>query len=272
MYGPGMLAGLLLPLSLLLALGIGLPVVRAVRATVFTDPVGEPYRALAQDPVLWDVLARTLTVAALMTALSLCLAYPTAAFISRMSPRLRWVLLALVLLPMWSSTVARTYGWMGIFVRDGVVDRVAGVFGAGPLRLLYTQTAVVFGMVHVLVPLLTLPIYAALQRYDHRLTQASLSLGAGRVRTFFRVKLPILMPPLLAASTTVFVLALGFFETPALLGGPRSQLISNLISQQIFSRYDVPRAQAMSLVLLVGVLGVLAVLGTGAALLRRSAK
>jgi ABC-type spermidine/putrescine transport system permease subunit I len=270
MYGWGLLAVLLAPFVVLLGVGIGLPILRALRATLFTQPdFGEPYRALARDPVLRTVLVRTLTVAGLMTGVSLCLAYPTASFIMRAPARVQPVLLAVVLLPMWSSTVARTYGWVGIFVRNGIIDRVGSLVGAGPFRLLYTQVAVVFGMVHVLVPLLTIPIYAALRRYDQRLTQASLSLGAGRLRTFLRVKLPTLLPALLASSTAVFILALGFFETPALLGGPRSQLISNLIAQQIFSRYDVPRAQAMSLVFLLAVLVVLVVVGTGATVLSR---
>ena len=156
-----------------------------------------------------------------------------------------------------------------MFQNNGVLYRIAEAFGRGPLQLLYTRTAVVVGMVHVMLPLVLLPTYAAVRGYDERLSRASLSLGAGQLRTLVRVKLPVLAPQIAAAATAVFILSLGFFVTPAVLGGPRSQLISSLISQQVFQTFNLSRAQAMSMVLLVTALAMLAILGAGVRLLRR---
>lgn len=270
MYTGGLLLALLVPIGALLVVGVGIPIVRAVVDSVRSDPTGQSaYSALFDDPVYWRVLLRTVLTGAATTLVAFLLAYPTAELIVRSSATTRLLLLGMVLVPLWSATVARTYGWVGILVRDGLADRTAAVFGAGPLQLLYTRGAVWIGMIHALVPLLILPAYAALRRYDESLTRASLSLGAGRMRTLMLVKLPVLAPALLAACAAVFVLALGFFETPALLGGPTSQLVSNLIAQQVFSRFDMPRAEAMSLTLLVAALAALAVFGGVGYLIRR---
>lgn len=270
MYGPVLLSALLVPFLALLALGLGLPLAKAVVGSVGGgDRFAEPYRVLARDPVFWKVLARTLRTAGMVSLLCFALAYPTAEFIARASDRLRPFLLAVMVVPLWSSVIARTYGWFGVFVRDGVVDRIAGVFGAGPQMLLYSETAVIVGMVHVLLPIMLLPVYAAVRGYDNRLSLASLSLGAGRLRTLLLVKLPVLAPLMLVATTGIFIIALGFFVTPALLGGPRSQLISTLVYQQVSQRFDLPRAQAMSIILLIAALGTLALLAVVSRSLRR---
>lgn len=270
MYGPSTLVLLLAPFLLLVGFGLGYPLARAVVESLTADgEAAGTYGKLLDDPVFMRTLGRTLRTAAVVTGLCLLIGYPTAEAIHRARERWRPLLLAAVVVPLWSSVIARTYGWIGIFQRDGLVDRVAGLVGAGPQELLYTQLAVTVGMVHVLLPTLLLPTYVAVHRYDRRLDQASSSLGAGRLRTLLRVKLPTLAPQLLASSALVFVLSLGFFITPAVLGGPRSQLVSRLIAQQVFQRYDVPRAQAMSIVLLLATLTVLALVGVVASLVRR---
>lgn len=271
MYGPLLIAALLLPLVVLVAVGVGIPLGRAVTNSLFGgDRFAEPYRVLASDHVFWRVLIRTIAVAGIVSATCLLIAYPTAEFIYRASPKIRPVLLALVVVPLWTSTIARVYGWVGVFVRDGVIDRVASVFGAGPLHLLYTRTSVTVGMIHASLPLMLLVAYAAVRRYDDRLTMASLSLGAGRLRTLVRVKLPVLGPLLISGTVGVFILALGFFEVPALLGGPDSQMISNLIYQQAAQRFDIGRAQAMSVIFLVVTLAVLGLAGLCGWTFRRS--
>lgn len=269
-FGPIPILGLLLPLVALLALGLGVPLAGAVWGSLFgTGTFAESYASLIKNPVFWTVLGRTLGTAAQVSLIAVLIGYPTAEFIARSSDRVRPVLLAIVMVPLLSSVIARTYAWYGVFVRDGIVDRVAGLFGQPPQQLLYTQVAVVVGMVHILLPLIILPVYAAIRGYDERLTMASASLGAGQLRTLVRVKLPILAPVILAATTGAYILALGFFVTPALLGGPSSQLISNLISQQIFQTFNIPQAQAMSVVLLLVALAFLALVGMGLLLLRR---
>jgi mannopine transport system permease protein len=269
LYGPLVLLALLAPFLALLAVGLGYPLVHAaVESLTAKGTEAHAYRRVVDDPVFVHTLVRTLRTAAIVSLVSLVIGYPTAEFIHRASPRWRPLLLLAVIVPLWSSSIARTYGWVGVFQHGGLADRIAGWFGHGPLQLLYTQLAVTVGMVHVLMPILLLPVYVAVARYDERLDFASRSLGAGRWRTLLRVKLPALAPQLIASTTLLFIIALGFFITPAVLGGPSSQLVSRLISEQIFQRFDVPRAEAMSILLLGATLAVLAAAGLLLALAR----
>jgi ABC-type spermidine/putrescine transport system permease subunit I len=258
-----------LPLLALLLLGFAFPLVRAVRDSVGAKTGDRPYADLAGDRAFWQVLRRTIETGAVVSIICLIVGYPTAEFIAGAPPHVGPILLGMVVVPFWSSVVARTYGWYGVFVKDGPVDAIAHLLGGGNQMLLYSRTAVIVGMVHVLLPILVLAVYAAVRNYDARLSLASFSLGAGRLRTLFLVKLPVLAPSILAATTGVFVLALGFFVTPALLGGSESQLMSTLVSQQVLLRYDLPRAEAMSVVLLLAALSTLALAGAIYALLRR---
>ena len=230
---------------------------------------GLHYKLVAEDRIFWLILHRTLYTAATVSVLCVLIAYPIAECINRATRRIQPILIALVVIPLWSSAVARTYSWVGIFRRDGVLDSVVGWFGMGSQYALFTWPAVITGMVHVMLPFLILPLFAALRRYDHRLSQASLSLGASRIRTFLQVKLPVLAPQLTAGATAIFILSLGFYITPAVLGGPRTQMISNLIAQQVFQRYDVPRGYAIAAILIFTTLMTLLVLGGGVQLVRR---
>ena len=255
MYGPALIAALSLPFLAMMSVGFVLPLSESVINSFRSDPeanrqFAEAYREILADELFRTVLIRTFTTAAVVSLISLVLAYPTAEFIASCSSRTRPFLLALVVVPLWSSVIARTYAWYGVFVRDGLVDRVADLFGYGPQQLLFSRLAVTLGMVQVMLPIMILPIYAAVIRYDERLSRASLSLGAGRLRTLLLVKLPMLAPTIVAATAAIFIITLGFFITPAILGGPRTQLISNLIWQQIYQTFDLQRAQAMSVTLL----------------------
>ena len=270
LYGPALLCLLLLPFAMLLALGMAYPLANALGSSLSAgDEFGLQYKLVADDRIFWLILNRTLYTAATVSVLCVLIAYPIAECINRATRRFQPVLLALVVIPLWSSAVARTYSWVGIFRRDGVLDNVAGWFGLGPQYVLFTWPAVIVGMVHVMLPFLILPLYAALRRYDHRLSQASLSLGASRLRTFLQVKLPVLAPQLAAGATAIFILSLGFYITPAVLGGPRTQMISNLIAQQVFQRYDIPRGYAIAAILIFTTLATLLVLGGGIQLVRR---
>lgn len=255
MYGPAIIVTLSLPFLALLSVGFVLPLSQSVINSLRPDPQGggqfaELYRELLADDLFRTVLMRTFTTAAVVSLISLVLAYPTAEFIASSSSRTRPILLALVVLPLWSSVIARTYAWYGVFVRDGLVDRVADLLGFGPQQLLFSRLAVTLGMVQVMLPILILPVYAAVIRYDDRLSRASLSLGAGRLRTLLLIKLPMLAPSIVAATAAIFIITLGFFITPAILGGPRTQLVSNLIWQQVNQTFNLQRAQAMSVILL----------------------
>ena len=270
LYGPLLLSILLLPFAVLLAFGMAYPLANALGSSLSAGgEFGLHYKLVAEDRIFWLILHRTLYTAATVSVLCVLIAYPIAECINRATRRIQPILLALVVIPLWSSAVARTYSWVGIFRRDGVLDSVAGWFGMGSQYALFTWPAVITGMVHVMLPFLILPLFAALRRYDHRLSQASLSLGASRIRTFLQVKLPVLAPQLAAGATAIFILSLGFYITPAVLGGPRTQMISNLIAQQVFQRYDVPRGYAIAAILIFTTLVTLLVLGGGVQLVRR---
>jgi ABC-type spermidine/putrescine transport system permease subunit I len=270
MFGPLLLFFLLAPYILLLSFGLGWSIVSGFWISLTGGAhFGDAYQALMADPVFWRTLLRTLGVSGLISLTCLLIAYPTAEFISRSSPTWQPILLAFVVVPLWSSAIARTYGWVGIFIRGGAIDRVAGLFGEGPRQLLYTQLAVYVGMVHVMLPFCLLPVYVAVSRYDRRLSLASLSLGAGQLRTLLMIKLPVLGPSLIASMVAVFILSLGFYTTPAILGQPSSQFISNLIAQQVFERFDLPRGEAMGAILIAAVVVALSAVGIGGRVLGR---
>jgi putative spermidine/putrescine transport system permease protein len=270
MYGPVLVATMLSPLLLLLVATFLLPLARIITSSLGGEQgfAGE-YVTISRNPVFWVVLRRTFVTAGLVTLVCLLAAYPTAEMINRAPSRVRPILLALIIIPLWSSVIARTYAWFGIFRRDGVYDQLASFLGTGQQGLLFTTPAVLVGMVHVMLPLLILPLYAAVLRFDENLSNASLSLGAGRVRTLLQVKLPVLAPQLAASSAAIFILSLGFFITPAVLGGPRASMISNLVYQQVFDRVDFPRGNALGMVLLVTTLAILAVMAVLVRWLRR---
>ncbi len=251
-YGPLLLAALSAPFVLLIAFGMIYPLVGAVHGSIVAgDGTGSEYTAVVGNDVFWIVLRRTFESALTVALICAVIGYFIAEMIASAPRWLRPVLLAAVIIPLWSSSVARSYSWLGVFQRDAIADDVASLFGLGPLQLLFTRPAVVVGMVHVMLPFLVIPLYATLIRYDQRLSQASLSLGAGRLRTFMAVKLPVIAPEAAAATVAVFILSLGFYITPAVLGGPRASMISNLIYDQVFTRFDIERGYAIAVILLI---------------------
>ena len=163
-----------------------------------------------------------------------------------------------VLLPLWTSVLVRTYAWMVLLGRNGVFNRWLIDIGviADPLPLLNNFTGVLIGMVHVLLPYMVLPIYGAVRRLDPALVAAAEGLGASSWRIFWRVYLPLTLPGIFAGATIVFVLSLGFFITPALLGGGKVMMLAVLIEQQIHQTLNWPFAAALSAVLLALTLGV----------------
>ena len=269
MQGYLLVGSLLAPFAVVYALGYVYPLTSALKTSFDGETFGAEYQQIGELPAFWFVLRHTFVIAGTTALICLVVAYFVAEFIASASPRWQPVLLALVIVPLWSSAVARTYGWIGFFEGNGLVDRAAQALGLGPPSLLFTRTAVIVGMVHVMLPFMILPAFAAIQRYDKRLSQASLSLGAGDLRTFYRVKLPMLAPQLCAAGAAVFIISLGFYITPAILGGARSTMVSNLIAQQVFDRFDLPAAYAMSGVLLACVLASLLLFGGLAQIGRR---
>ena len=250
----GAAAALMAPALLVVAIVFLAPLVRLF-AMSFDTKAGPmaTYLEVLGDPIYRHVFVNTFVVSATVTVVAIAIAYPTAFALTRIGPAWRTLLFACVLFPLWISVLVRTFSWMLLLERNGPVNRV--LVGSGladqPLSLVFNRTGVLIGMVHVLLPYAVLPIYAALVRIDPALLRASEGLGASRARTFLAVLLPLSMRGVATAATFVFLLSLGFFITPALLGGPSSMTLSMLIDGFVNERLDWPLAAAASMVLLV---------------------
>lgn len=255
---------LLLPaigfLLLVFAYPLGMIVVRSV-----TDP--QPgfghYVQIATADVYLRVLSSTFSLALTVTLATFVLGYPVAYLLARRRGFVQAMLVMLVLLPFWTSLLVRTYAWMVILGRYGVVNKTLMALGLTdePLRLLHTGLATHIGMVHILLPFMILPIWSVMSRIDHSLIMAARSLGASQFSTFLRVFFPLSLPGVFAGGLFVFILALGFYITPALLGGPSDLTISMLIAQQVSELLAWGFASALAVTLLVVTLAVILVAG-----------
>lgn len=218
------------------------------------------YGELLGSEVFVAVFLNTLRLAVTVTAISVLLAYPTAYLLSRLQGT--WLTLALycVLVPFWISVLVRTFSWMLLLERNGPVNILLMWSGITqqPLKLLFNDFAVHLGMVHVLLPYAVLPIFAAMLKVDNRLLQASDGLGASGVQTFFRVYLPLTMRGVIAGAIFVFLLSLGFYITPALLGGLHNLTAAMLIDNFVNERLVWSLAAAASFILLAIILAILA--------------
>jgi len=210
------------------------------------------YAKLAGASVYVKILANTFEIGVTVTILALLLGYPVAFLLATAPPRAAGVMLACVMLPLWTSLLVRTYAWMVLLGRRGILNEALGSLGLldAPLPLLYNRMGVTIGMVHVLLPFMILPIYSVMKGIDVELVKAAQNLGAGRVQSFLRVYLPLSLPGIAAGCLLVFVTALGFFVTPALLGGRGDMMISMLIENQVRELLDWEFASALAVTLL----------------------
>jgi putative spermidine/putrescine transport system permease protein len=199
-----------------------------------------------------NVLIHTIEIAIETTLICLVLGFSAAYAIAR-AKRWRNLLLILVILPWLVSVVVRTYGWIVILGNRGTLNSLLMWMGwtEGPVRLLYNQTGVLIGLVHVFCPFMIISILTVLMQIDRSLEEASMSLGAGRVETFLRVVAPLSIPGVIAGSTIVFLLSTGTIITPLLLGGPRNGMLSTQIYQDVFQLFNFPKAGAMALILML---------------------
>jgi putative spermidine/putrescine transport system permease protein len=219
------------------------------------DAAGEIAQVPPDSAIYRAILQRTLVISASATLLCLVLGYPLAWMIALAPARAQPWLLGGVLLPFWTSLIVRTAAWMVLLQKEGIVN--SALLGAGliaePLPLLLNRFAVLVAMVHILLPFMVLPILAVVREMDWRLARAAASLGAGRVRIFLRVLLPLSLPGVGAGCLLVFVQALGFYVTPALLGGPHDQMLSWFIGFYANRTVDWGMAAALSVLLLAAV-------------------
>ena len=253
-------AWLVLPAVLLLVVALGYPLMQVVIRS-FTDP--EPglgnYVWFFSRPVNMTVFWRTFEVAGWVTLLCLILAYPYAWLMTSVGPNMRLVLILCVLVPFWVSGVVRTLAWVILLQDSGVINRVIMALGFEKVRLIRTQTGVIIGMTQVLLPFMIMPLYAVMRGIDLRLVQAARSLGARPVLAFLQVYLPLSLPGVFGGAVIVFILGLGFYITPALLGGPRATMLSTLAQQQVLQQLNWGKGGAMGVILLAATLLLLAI-------------
>ncbi|MGH6932007.1 MAG: ABC transporter permease [Dongiaceae bacterium] len=206
----------------------------------------------AADPLYLSILLNSARIAALATLVALVVGYPAAYLIASTPKTWQTPLLILVMLPFWSNYLIRTYAWIVLLNREGLINN--GLQGLGlidePLPLLYNEFAIVVGLVYGYLPFMVLALYSSISRLNPEILEASADLGASSLRTLMRVTLPLTLPGIAAGSIFVFVLSIGNFITPDLLGGGRSLMVGNLIFDQFLSARDWPFGAGLAFVLI----------------------
>jgi spermidine/putrescine transport system permease protein len=206
-------------------------------------------------PLVGEIFLRSFILAAITTVLCLVFSYPFAYYIATRRPTVRNVLLVLVMIPFWSNFLVRTYAWKVILGSEGFVSQISQAFGGDPVRVLFTNTAVLIGLVYGFLPFMVLPLYAAIERLDWSLVEAARDLYAGGWTAFRKVTLPLSMPGVVAGSILVFIPALGAYVTPAILGGGRTTLIGDYIVSQFLTARNWPFGSALSFAIMFVMLG-----------------
>lgn len=211
------------------------------------------YRQFFGNPSYWRALVNSLEVTLTVTVISVLLAYPFAWILAEVVPqRLQRLALVFAVLPFWTSYVVRSYSWLLVLSENGVVNRALTSSGllSEPMQLANTRAATVIGFVHFFVMLLTLTIFANLKQLGPSYRRAAADLGAGPVRTFLHVILPLTLPGIVVGAFLTFVLAIGDYITPQILGGNNELLMPQLIMMQIGRRGDFPLASALAIILM----------------------
>ena len=209
----------------------------------------EHYAKFFTDPDFLIVLWRSLLIAFKTTVICLLLGYPVAFFISRSSEKLQNILVLAITIPMWINMLVRTYAWIGLLSEGGLIQRLLGFFGITLGELLYTEGAVLLGMVYNFLPFMVLQINTSLCKMDHSLLEASADLGANARQTFIRVTLPMSLPGVINGITLVFLPAVSSFFIPKLLGGGQYFLIGNLIENQFITVGEWNFGSAISMIM-----------------------
>lgn len=198
------------------------------------------------DPLVVEIFLRSFLLALITTVICLLVSYPFAYYIATRGPGLRNILLILVMIPFWSNFLVRTYAWRVILGSDGIASQISQVLGGEAVRVLFTPTAILIGLVYGFLPFMVLPLYAAIERLDWRLVEAARDLYADGFTAFRKVTLPLSMPGIVAGSILVFIPSLGAYVTPAILGGANTVLMGDYIVDQFLAARNWPFGSALS--------------------------
>jgi len=247
---------ILLPAVLVLLALFVYPLLGIVERSAYTPKTGytlEYYGQIWRVPVYLQVIGRTFRTSALVTLMCLALGYPLAYLLATLRPRVARLLMIVVVLPFFTSIIVRTYAWMVLLGRNGVVNQYLTRLGLTdtPLPLLYNQGGVLIGMTYVLLPYMVLTVYSVMRGIEPGLIRAAHNLGASRWQAFRRVFLPLSLPGIAGGTLLVFILSLGFFITPALMGGPSDVMIAMLIEREVEFTLNWSFASALAVILLV---------------------
>ena len=210
------------------------------------------YQRVFDGVYLW-IFARSIGYAAVTTILCVIIGYPVAYYIARVEEGLRNKLLLLVMVPFWTSFLIRTYAWITILKQEGMLNSFleATRLDIGPFNLLYTPVAVIIGLVYAYLPFMILPIYGSAEKLDNSLIEAAYDLGAGPLRAFSSVIVPLTMPGIAAGTLLVFVPAIGMFAITDLMGGAKVPMIGNVIQNQFLQARDWPFGAALGVIFML---------------------
>lgn len=251
---------LLLPAALLVVVFFLVPIFGVLARSVIEPELGlATYRELFADDTTMRVLTRTMVMAVGAVLICLAMGYPYAYLMTLVGPTWRILLMVLVLVPFWTSLMARTFAWISLLQRDGPVSSLLGFFGFPDITLLNSSAGVMIGMVQILLPYMVLTLATALRSIDRSLLTAAQSLGANRHRAFWQVYFPLSLPGVLAGSALVFILAIGFYITPKLLGSPQESLMAQVIGVRVERLVDFAGAGGLSAILLLATLALVLV-------------
>jgi putative spermidine/putrescine transport system permease protein len=245
---------LLLPGVVFLAIFMILPIFLTIGSTFLNEDgftLGG-YLAFFQDPYFIGILLTTLRVAIVTTIVCIFLGFPAAYFISKLSPRHKAIMLLLTIFPLLTSPVVRSFSWMVIIGKNGVVNKVLLAAGliSEPLNILYTPTAIMIGLIHLFLPLIIVTLVGVMENIEHDLLQAAESLGASKLNVFLKIVVPLCVPGLMIGSILVFVGSFTAYTTPALLGG-QQRVISTFLYQNAMTLNDWQVASVIATIMMV---------------------
>lgn len=217
------------------------------------------WREVVTDSYFFEIFLRTFRIALLVMAISVLIGTPEAYILNRMASPWRGLFLVIVLGPLLISVVARTLGWALLFGSTGLINVALVRLGviASPMQFMFTETGVVIGLVHVLVPFVVISVWASLQRLDPQIENAAVSLGASGFRVLRRIVLPQVMPGILSGAIVVFTLAASAFATPAIIGGRRLKVVSTLAYDEFLNTLNWPLGAAVAVLLLIGLAAII---------------
>ena len=243
---------LLIPALALLAVVLLVPLIQSVvRSFGLPGFTLDHYTSLFTDGVTMTVLGRTAATAAVVTVVAFLLGYPYAYLMTRVGPRARGILLVIVLIPFWTSVMARNFAWIILLQRGGPVSNLLEFFGAGDVVLQGSVVGVTIAMTQVLLPFMVLPLFSSLGGIDRKLLLAARGLGSSPLVAFWKISWPLSRGGVVSGRSRVFTLSLGFYVTPALLGSPQQSLIAQLLAQRTTQLLDFAGAGALGILVLV---------------------